>query len=174
MAYLNEKASKRLLLTNARTTIQKRGLKPMKVREAMTPSPNCVRPNDPVQLAAQEMKLHNVGLLPVRDDGILFGVITDRDIAIGCVATGNSPMECLVKDYMTANPITIGPESDTDEAYELMGREQVRRLCVMEDGKLIGIISLGDLAVQALDAQNLARTLARISQPVRSGEPVIR
>ena len=75
---------------------------------------------------------------------------------------------------MTANPITIGPDADTDEAYDLMGREQVRRLCVMEDGKLVGIISLGDLAVQALDVQILARTLARISQPVRSGEPVVR
>jgi CBS domain-containing protein len=144
----------------------------MKVREAMTPAPSCVRPNDTVQLAAQEMKLHNVGVLPVCDDGMLFGVITDRDIAVQCVATGNNPIDCLVRDYMTANAITIGPDSDTDEAYELMGREQVRRLCVMEDGKLIGIISLGDLAVQALDAQNLARTLARISQPVRSGEPV--
>ena len=146
----------------------------MKVREAMTPNPSCVRPNDMVQLAAQEMKLHNVGILPVCDDGMLFGVITDRDIAVECVATGNNPIDCLVKDYMTANPITIGPDEDTDEAYELMGREQVRRLCVMEDGKLIGIISLGDLAVQALDAQILGRTLARISQPVRSGEPVIR
>jgi signal-transduction protein with cAMP-binding, CBS, and nucleotidyltransferase domain len=101
-------------------------------------------------------------------------VITDRDIAIECVATGNNPIDCLVKDYMTANPITIGPDEDTDEAYNLIGREQVRRLCVMENGKLIGIISLGDLAVQALDSQILARTLARISQPVRSGEPVIR
>jgi len=146
----------------------------MKVREAMTPNPNCVRPNDSVQLAAQEMKLHNVGVLPVRDDGILFGVITDRDIAVQCVATGNNPIDCLVKDYMTANPITINPDADTAEAHDLMGREQVRRLCVMEGGMLIGIISLGDLAVQALDAQNLARTLARISQPVRSGEPVFR
>lgn len=146
----------------------------MKVREAMTPNPSCVRPNDTVQLAAQEMKLHNVGVLPVYDEGMLFGVITDRDIAVECVATGNNPIECLVKDYMTANPFTIGPEADTEEAYELMGREQVRRLCVMEGGKLIGIISLGDLAVQALDAQQLSRTLARISQPVRSGEPVSR
>jgi CBS domain-containing protein len=146
----------------------------MKVREAMTSNPTCVRPNDNVQLAAQEMKLHNVGVLPVCDDGMLFGVITDRDIAVECVATGNNPIDCLVRDYMTATPITIGPDEDTDEAYELMGREQVRRLCVMDDGKLIGIISLGDLAVQALDAQILARTLARISQPVRSGEPVIR
>jgi CBS domain-containing protein len=146
----------------------------MKVREAMTPNPSFVRPNDMVQLAAQEMKLHNVGVLPVCDDGILFGIITDRDIAVECVATGNNPIDCLVKDYMTANPITIGPEADTEEAMDLMGREQVRRLCVMEDGKLIGILALGDLAVQALDAQNLARTLARISQPVRSGEPVFR
>ena len=146
----------------------------MKVREAMTPNPSCVRPNDTVQLAAQEMKLHNVGILPVCDEGLLFGVITDRDIAVECVATGNNPIDCMVKDYMTANPITISPEADTGEAYELMGREQVRRLCVMEDGKLIGIISLGDLAVQALDAQNLSRALARISQPVRSGEPVFR
>ncbi|HEY4686247.1 MAG TPA: CBS domain-containing protein [Dehalococcoidia bacterium] len=146
----------------------------MKVREVMTPNPSCIRPNDNVQLAAQEMKLHNVGVLPVCDEGVLFGIITDRDIAVECVATGNSPIDCLVKDYMTANPITISPEADTDEALELMGREQVRRLCVMENGHLVGIISLGDLAVRALDEVLLARTLARISQPVRSGEPVFR
>jgi CBS domain-containing protein len=52
----------------------------------MTPNPSCVRPNDAVQLAAQEMKLHNVGVLPVWDDHILFGIITDRDIAVECVA----------------------------------------------------------------------------------------
>jgi CBS domain-containing protein len=146
----------------------------MKVREAMTANPSCIRPNDMVQLAAQEMKLHNVGVLPVCDDGILFGVITDRDIAVECVATGNNPNDCLVKDYMTANPITISPDADTDDALEVMGREQVRRLFVMESGKLIGVIALGDLAVQVLDAQSLARALARISQPVRSGEPVFR
>jgi CBS domain-containing protein len=146
----------------------------MKIREVMTPNPSCVRPNDNIQLAAQEMKLHNVGVLPVCDEDLLFGVITDRDIAVECVATGNNPIDCLVKDYMTANPICIGPEADTNEALELMGREQVRRLCVMENGRLVGIISLGDLAVQALDAQMLARALARISQPVRSGEPVFR
>jgi len=146
----------------------------MKVREVMTPNPSCIRPNDNVQLAAQEMKLHNVGVLPVCDEGVLFGIITDRDIAVECVATGNSPIDCLVKDYMTANPITISPEADTDEALELMGREQVRRLCVMENGHLVGIIGLGDLAVRALDEVLLARTLARISQPVRSGEPVFR
>ena len=146
----------------------------MKVREVMTPNPSCIRPNDNVQLAAQEMKLHNVGVLPVCDEGVLFGIMTDRDIAVECVATGNSPIDCLVKDYMTANPITISPEADTDEALELMGREQVRRLCVMENGHLVGIISLGDLAVRALDEVLLARTLSRISQPVRSGEPVFR
>ena len=70
----------------------------MKIREAMTPNPSCVRPNDMVQLAAQEMKLHNVGILPVCDDGMLFGVITDRDIAVECVATGNNPLDCVVKD----------------------------------------------------------------------------
>jgi CBS domain-containing protein len=133
-----------------------------------------VRTNDTVQLAAQEMKLHNVGALPVCEENVLFGIITDRDIAVECVATGNNPIECLVRDYMTANPVCIGPDAGTEEALEIMGREQVRRLCVMEDGRFIGIISLGDLAVQALEAQNLARALARISQPVRSGEPVFR
>jgi CBS domain-containing protein len=160
------------MAVSSRQEFKEKESKAMKVREAMTPNPICVRPNDSVQLAAQEMKLHNVGVLPVSDAGILFGIITDRDIAVECVATGNNPIDCLVKDYMTASPITVGPDADTGEAYELMGREQVRRLCVMEGGKFIGIISLGDLAVQALDAQNLARALARISQPVRSGEPV--
>jgi CBS domain-containing protein len=143
----------------------------MKIREVMTPAPSCVRPNDTIEHAAKEMKIHNVGALPVCVDGTLFGIITDRDIAVESVASGRGPLDCQVKDYMTANPITIFADADIDEALELMGTEQIRRLCVMANGNLAGIVSLGDLAVHAVDFQQLARALARISQPVRSGEP---
>lgn len=75
---------------------------------------------------------------------------------------------------MTANPVCIDQEASTEEAYNLMAQEQIRRLCVKDRDKFVGIISLGDLAVQALDERMLSRTLARISQPVRAGEPSFR
>ena len=146
----------------------------MKVRDIMTANPGCVTLNDTIEHAARMMKLQGVGAVPVCVDKTLFGIITDRDIAVECVASGRSPTDCRVKDYMTAEAISIGPDADAAEALELMGREQVRRLCVVDDQHLVGIVSLGDLAIHVPDADGLARTLALISQPVRSGEPVSR
>ena len=138
----------------------------------MTQNPACIHPTDTILRAAQEMKMHNVGALPVFEETNLIGIITDRDIAVECVANGNPASECLVKDFMTADPICIGVDATLDEALLRMGQEQVRRLCVLDDGELAGIISLGDLAVRMADSLALAKALAQISQPVRSAHPV--
>jgi CBS domain-containing protein len=136
--------------------VSERRRKAMQLRQIMTQHPSSVQPNDTVQHAAQEMKTHNIGALPVCDGEKLLGIITDRDIAVECVSTGTHPGQCFVKDYMTANPICVPPEATIEEALRKMAEEQVRRLCVVENGALAGIISLGDLAVRMADSLALA------------------
>jgi len=136
----------------------------MKVQDVMAKNPRSAAPNDSIQFAANEMRLHEVGMLPVLDGGRLVGVITDRDIVVECVATDSQPSQCRVEQHMTANPIIIGPDADISEALELMGQQQIRRLCVVEDGRLRGIVALGDLAVQPLPADAVAAALSHVSR----------
>ena len=140
----------------------------MLIADVMT-KPVCVlQPDDSVQLAAQEMRRHNVGAIPVGRHDELAGIITDRDIAIGCVAGGHRPEDCRIQEHMTAQPLTIHSGATAEEAIERMGREQVRRLCVVDDGHLQGMISLGDLAVRMSRQPAIAEALAQISSGVRS------
>lgn len=145
----------------------------MKVRDLMTQNPYYLQPDDSIQHAAQEMKQHNVGALPVCDSDRLTGIITDRDIVVGCIAADRNPDECTVKEYMTANPVCVRPETAIEEALQLMKREQVRRLCVTQGGQIAGILSLGDLAARMRDDPAIARALAEISEPVRAAEPAL-
>jgi CBS domain-containing protein len=139
----------------------------MRVGEIMTHHPYCIGQDEPIQHAAQRMKTHNVGALPVCDGDRLTGIITDRDIAIECISAGDHG-ECWVKSHMTADPISTSPEMDALEALDMMAREQVRRLCVTEGDKVVGIVSLGDLAVRLSEEAEVAKALKQISQPVRS------
>jgi len=144
----------------------------MQVSELMTPNPYCLDQNDSVLRAAQEMKKHNLGALAVCDNRRLSGIITDRDIVVSCVAGGHHPEDCKILEHMTANPISVSPDTSIQEALRRMGREQVRRLCVMDGDEIAGIVSLGDLAVRMADDIALAQTLGQISQPVRTPQPV--
>lgn len=142
----------------------------MQVREIMTQNPYCVQAGENIQRAAQEMKTHNVGSLPVCEGDNLIGIITDRDIVLECVAGGHTVDQCRVREHMTANPISITPNAQVEDALQLMAREQVRRLCVTEGNRVQGILSLGDLAVNMPGDQAVAQALASISQPVRAGQ----
>jgi CBS domain-containing protein len=139
----------------------------MDVQELMTPNPYRLNGTDTVQHAAQQMRQHNIGALPVCEAEALRGIITDRDIVLGSVASGRVPGEGLVKDYMTANPFTIAPQTNIDAAIQLMAREQVRRLCVTEGDRVVGMLSLGDVADHMADDQKVSQALAAISAPVR-------
>lgn len=142
----------------------------MQVREVMTRNPHCVQANESIQRAAQEMKTHNIGVLPVCEGENLIGIITDRDIVVECVAAGTPAERCTVREHMTASPICVGPEASVDDALQIMAREQIRRLCVAEGTRVQGILSLGDLAVHMSNNPSVARALASISEPVRSGQ----
>jgi CBS domain-containing protein len=138
----------------------------MQVREVMTHNVECVSPTDTVQAAARKMKELDVGSLPVCDNDRLAGMITDRDIAVRVVAEGNNPSQYQVREAMTQEVIFCMEEEDVAKAARLMRDKQVRRLIVLnQDKRLVGIVSLGDLAVETRDAELSGNALEGISEP---------
>jgi CBS domain-containing protein len=139
----------------------------MRVDEVMTKDPSCVSPEALVREAAQIMKREDVGIVPVvESDNRLVGVVTDRDIAIRCVADGRNGDNCRVRDVMSAGEIhTCNPNDDLDNVMDAMGREQVRRIPIVDErGTLLGIVSQADVVRKAND-KRAERTVEEISQP---------
>ena len=121
----------------------------MKLRDIMTNQVITIHPEESAAVAARTLTHYNIGALPVcANDGKVCGVLTDRDLVTRCLASGQSPENTKVKEVMTAQVVSASPEMDTAVAAHLMGRQQVRRLPVVENGKLCGMVSLGDLAVR--------------------------
>ena len=142
----------------------------MKVRDIMTKDPETVGPGTYIGDVAKMMRDLDVGIIPVVSDGDLKGVITDRDITIRVTAAGLSPFEVTVQDFISPNPVSISPNDDVEKARELMSEHQIRRLLVTDGDKLVGIVSLGDLATkdQAEDAAT-GEVLEEISEPTNYG-----
>lgn len=119
----------------------------MKIRDVMTNRVVKIHPEESVSVAARTLQHYNIGALPVCGyDGDLCGVVTDRDLVTRCLASGQKPENMKVRDVMTNQVVSASPEMDTSMAAQLMGSRQVRRLPVVENGKLCGMVSLGDLA----------------------------
>jgi CBS domain-containing protein len=137
-----------------------------RLRDVMTPSPATVRISDPVIAAARVMRDEDVGSVPVVDEGTIAGIMTDRDIAIKVIAEGHDPQTASIGQYMSTDLVTGRPDMTLREAADLMGRHQIRRLPVVDQGRLVGIVSLGDLALEHEDEQ-VEETLEEISQPAR-------
>ena len=133
----------------------------------MNPSVVTVGPESPTSLAARLLSRNNIGSLPVRDErGSLVGVVTDRDIVLRCVAVDRSPEKTPVSEVMTQSPTAISSGADCSLAARMMARHQIRRLPVVERGRLVGMVSLGDLAVQGCHDMEAARALSEISENV--------
>lgn len=141
----------------------------MKANEIMTSQPVCVTPETPIQEAARLMKDQNVGMLPVvQTEGSkqLIGVITDRDITIRHVAEGHTSTDCPVSEAMTDNVTTASPESDVSDVMEIMGREQVRRIPIVDErGELVGVVAQADVVLHAKDDRKAEQAIEEISQP---------
>ena len=136
----------------------------MKVRELMTQPVISVAPGETVDVAARTLTQYNIGMLPVcGTDGRLCGVVTDRDLVTRCVAMGQQPKETTVRQVMTGKVEPAQPDMDVSVAANLMGRLQVRRLPVVENGKLCGMLSLGDLAKREESAMDAADALSDIT-----------
>jgi CBS domain-containing protein len=149
--------------TNA---IESGGAKPMNIRDVMTPNPRTVSPDDSILNAARIMRDEDTGAVPVVDQGRPVGMLTDRDIVIRAVADGGQ-MNRPVRDIATTNVVVCTPEMSTREANELMREHQVRRLPVVEGERLVGVVSLGDLAVQGKQGGRSGETLERIRKGVK-------
>ena len=140
----------------------------MKVRELMTKHVIRIHPEEPVAVAARTLTQYNIGALPVcGGDGRLYGMVTDRDLVIRCMASGRSAEQMKVRDVMTGGVVSVSPEMDISAAAHLMGRRQVRRLPVVENGRLCGMVSLGDLATTDSGAMDAADALTEITANIR-------
>lgn len=137
----------------------------MKVRDIAMKDMHCAEPAMDLSEVASMMKRHNIGVVPVCEGKKLLGMLTDRDLVISCMAADMDPKECTAREYMTAKPVTVSPEIDLEETAKIMGREQLHRLAVVENGDLVGIISIGDIAMTLDDDNLLAETLRKISTP---------
>jgi CBS domain-containing protein len=145
----------------------------MKARELMTADPTCCTPEDTVQQAAQLMRDHDCGCIPVvetQESKRLVGMLTDRDIAIRCTAEGKGP-QTRVKDALSGNAKSCGPDDDVDAVEGIMAREQVRRVPVVDQrGCCVGMIAQADLALnhRAASESEVGKVVERISEPALS------
>lgn len=138
----------------------------MKIRDVMTSNPRTVSPDDTVQAAAQIMRSEDTGAVPVVNDGRVLAMVTDRDIVVRVVADG-APITSLVGTVASQDVICVSPEMSTREANEIMSEHQIRRLPVVENDRLVGIVSLGDLAVKEGKDSRTGDTLQGISEGVK-------
>lgn len=139
----------------------------MKVRDVMTSPAIKIHPEETVEVAARTLAHYNIGILPVcGGDGRVCGLVTDRDLVTRCVAANRSPATTSVREVMTGQVLTVKPDMEAGVAAHLMGREQIRRLPVVEDGKLCGMISLGDLACTEDSVMDAADALLEITSNI--------
>ena len=138
----------------------------MQLKEIMTPHAEVIHPEASVQEAAQKMKGLDVGPLPVCTGERLEGMLTDRDVTVRAVAEGRDPKTTKVQEVMTREVVYAFEDQDVTEAARLMEQHQIRRVMVLNrDKQLVGIVSLGDVAVHAGNARQAGQTLERVSEP---------
>lgn len=137
----------------------------LKAHNVMTGSLVTCSPDDSVAEAARMMRDRNTGDVLVTDDGKLMGIVTDRDIAVRVAAKQLDPAQVPVRSFMSKRVVTGQPTWDLDKIAKTMGRHQVRRLPIVDKGMLVGIVSLGDLALRNNHKGDVAQSLKQISEP---------
>ena len=134
------------------------------VRDVLTPGVRTVSPSQSLAEAAAVMKGEDVGSVPVVEDDRLAGIVTDRDIVIRAVAERRDPQTVKVDEVASRQLVTVEPEQDLDEALALMAPHQVRRLPVVEAGRLVGMLAQADVALEAKE-KKVGETIEEISKP---------
>lgn len=139
----------------------------MKVSELMNKNVVSLKAEDTAERAATLFARHNIGVLPVcGNDGKLRGILTDRDIVLRCVAGECRPEETTVREIMTRGVVCVSPEDDVRAAAHLMSTEQVRRLPVTQNGRVVGMISLADMARNSNYDMEASKTLCDITAKI--------
>lgn len=137
----------------------------MQISDVMTTNVVSIRQSETAEMAARLLSRNNIGSMPVCDDGgKVVGMVTDRDLVTRCMAAGLKPQETPVAQVMTSGPITVQAEESAGAVSAIMGSSQVRRVPVLRNGKLAGIVSLADLARQR--EGRTERTLEEISSNI--------
>ena len=136
----------------------------MKVKDIMSTDVVCLSRDDTVEHAAQLMEQNGIGSIRVCDGSTVVGIVTDRDITLRTVASG-SGMNQTVGQVMTPNPVVAQPETDIHDAARLMSDNQIRRIPIVQQGSLVGIVSLGDISTDPQLQDNAEQALKNISQP---------
>ena len=139
----------------------------MKVEDIMTRDVRTIDRNSTVEQAARMMKELNVGSIPVTENGNIIGIITDRDVVLRNVADGRTAADTRVEEVMSKTVVTATPDMDVHRAADLMAQNQIRRLPVMENNRMVGIVSIGDLAVRNIYENEAGEALSSISKPSR-------
>lgn len=141
----------------------------MKAQEIMSTNPTCVTPDTPLVEAARVMKSENIGIVPVVESSNsrrLVGVLTDRDIAIRAVAEGRDGTSTSVGHVMSSDIRTGAPDDSVEDVMDLMGKEQVRRIPIVDErGTLVGIVAQADIVLKAGNDRKAEKTVEKISQP---------
>jgi CBS domain-containing protein len=134
------------------------------VRDAMTENPSPIEASASVVEAARLMREEDIGSLPITDGGKLVGLITDRDITTMVVAEGADPEATSAGDVSSRDPVSVGPDKNIEEALQLMARNQVRRLPVVENDGLVGIVAQADIALKE-NQEKTGELVEAISEP---------
>jgi CBS domain-containing protein len=127
-----------------------------KVRELMTSALVALRPSQPVIDAAKAMREHNIGSVLVIDNGQLKGLVTDRDIVVRAIADSRDPGKTTIAEVCSPAPVTVSSGDDAEEAVRRMREHSIRRIPVVDDGRAVGILSIGDLAIERDERSALA------------------
>ncbi|MHB8840602.1 MAG: CBS domain-containing protein [Candidatus Aquicultor sp.] len=140
----------------------------MNVSDIMTKNPESAQVTDSIMDVASMMRDINVGFMPILDGNILVGVSTDRDIVIRAVADGMDIENTSIGEIMSSDLHVVSPDTSLDEAANIMEEFKIRRLPVVDqDGLLVGVISLGDIAVRGQNIEEAGEVLEQVSEPSR-------
>ncbi|MGG7219806.1 CBS domain-containing protein [Bacillus sp. ATD] len=134
----------------------------MKIRDIMTKNVECCEPNASITELAKKMRDSNVGSIPICENGTLQGIVSDRDIVTRCLA--ENQMDAKASDIMSTDLVSGHPDMSAEEAGQLMAEHQIRRLPILENGHITGIVALGDLSVEKDTDQKAGEALSEISK----------
>lgn len=149
-----------------KTKVAAQSILGMKIKEIMTRELATIPPDATIRAASQLMRDRDVGMLPVIDRGRLLGLLTDRDIVIRAIADNLDTKKIPVREIMTTELFYCYEYEDVADAVECMQRKQIRRLLILNRTKrLVGVLSIGDLAVDTGDRQLAGQVLKKVSQP---------
>ncbi len=139
---------------------------PMNVSSIITPNPQCAPLYMSISDAARLMRDHDIGMLPVCEDGRLVGLVTDRDLVVRGLAAGSDPKRTPVQEIMTKDPVSCLENDSIDKACLLMSEYRIRRLPVVnEQERLVGVLALADVVVRTRSLMRGIEILESVSQP---------